>query len=175
MFSCGHPAAHHFRNEACSLSTTRLCHIKDTDSWLRFPCRRCIIVRQANGIKVKTAEDAVHDEYNDVWHIPSRCFVDVGFRTLDPFREDKLEPVSPCSPAPTILSPTSRSTSAWSHFTKDDRSKCAKLLSRVMKFRKVSPCCEERQRRGAYPAVRLEGRENRIEGRVMDDHCQSME
>lgn len=175
LFSCGHPAAHRFRNEACAVSRTRICHIKDTDSWLKFPCRRCFLICQANGAKVKTAEDAVHAPYNEIWHIPRRCFVDVGFRILEPFREDKSEPVSPTSPSPTILSPTTeKSAPTWAHFPRDDRNKCAKLLSKVMRFRKISPCCEERARRGAFPAVRLEGRENRVGGRVMDDHCESI-
>lgn len=176
FFSCGHPSTHRFRTETCAALNSRACRVNDTDSWLGFPCRRCTLVRLAHGIKIRTPPEADTLEYNDIWHIPSRCFVDVGFRTLDPFRDDESQPVSPLSPAPTILSPTTlRTSSRWSQFGKDDRSTCAKLIARVMRFKKISPCCEDRARRGAVPAVRLEGRENRIEGRLMDDHCVSVQ
>ena len=176
FFSCGHPATHRFRNSICAISFSRACRIRDMDSWLRFPCRRCTVQRLAVGIKIRTRPDSDDQGYNDIWHIPSRCFVDVGFRTLDPFRDDISPPVSPNSPAPSLTSPlTQKPTSRWSHFPKDDRNKCAKLIAKVMRFKKLSPCCENRARRGAFPAVRLEGPENRINGLVMEDHCESLQ
>ena len=171
-FGCNHPATHRYRSDTCAASHTRACRVKDTDRCLRFPCRRCLL-RQ--GIQVQIPAEHEVPEPNDIWQIPTRCFVDVGFRTLDPFGDDKSQPVSPLSPASTILSPlTGRSPSIHRRFPKDDRSKCAKLFAKVMRFKKVSPCCEERARRGAYPAVRLEELEDRIEGWVIDDHCESI-
>ena len=172
-FGCDHPATHRYRSDTCAAPHTRACRVKDTNRRLQFSCRRCLL-RQ--GINVQILAEHEITEPSDIWHIPTRCFVDVGFRTLDPFRDDKSQPVSPLSPTPTILSPlTCRTPSTRRHLPNDDRSKCAKLFAKVMRFKKISPCCEERARRGAYPAVRLEDIENRIEGRVMDDHCESLE
>ena len=171
-FSCEHPATHRYRTDVCETSQLGACRIKDTNKRLRIPCGRCLI-RQ--GIKFQIPAELQLKESEDIWHVPTRCFVDVGFRTLDPFREDQSPPTSPLSLAPTILSPTSNKRhSVWPHSPNDDSGKCAKLLARVMRFKKVNPCCEERARRGAFPAVRLEELESRNGGRMMDDHCQAM-
>ena len=172
-FSCDHPATHRYRNHTCDVSHSRACRLKDTNRRLKFQCRRCLL-RQ--GIKVQIPAEREVPQPDDVWHIPARCFVDVGFRTLDPFGEDRSQPVSPLSPAPSIRSPrTQKRPTTWPRSPKDDQGKCAKLLAKVMRFQKVSPCCEERARRGAIPAVRLEELENRVEGRLLDDHCESMQ
>jgi hypothetical protein len=172
-FNCQHPATHRFRNNTCEFSNSRACRIRDANSQLKFPCRRCLL-RQ--GFRRQIPAELECHENEQVWHIPSRCFVDVGFRTLDPFADDASEPVSPKSPATTILSPmTQKPVSPWPRSPMDERSKCAKLFAKVMRFQKVSPCCEERTRRGAIPAVRCEELNTRIEGRVMDDDCESIE
>jgi hypothetical protein len=175
FFSCGHQATHRFRNATCPTEYSKTCRVRDKNQWLKFMCRRCILRCQQQGVKVYVPTDADHKQYEDIWHIPSRCFVDVGFRNLDPFQDTSSPPVSPTSPATTLASPRSEKPPPTMRIFRDDRGKCARLMAKVMRFNKVNQCCEDRGRKGAFPAVRVEGIENRHEGRMMEDRCSALE
>ena len=111
----------------------------------------------------------------DEWQIPSRCFVDIGFRTLNPFNEEKTsEARSPISPVKTptpdypvlisLLSPVASS---------NDRNLCKRLFRRPT-TKRPNPCCARGPQFGAYEAVRIEGLDNRIGGAIRDNRSESL-
>ena len=168
-FLCSHPATHRFRNEVCESPSVRGCLVKDFTVYLRHPCQKC---RNRGMASMHTGEQ--EPEYGDVWHIPSRCFVDVGFRKLDPFREEEnSEPESSTAftpresidqdPLTPPLTPTK---------TRDaELNLCWRLLRRLT-MRKPSPCCVSERSRGALEATRIEGRDYRVDG-VIPARCES--
>ncbi|KIW30648.1 uncharacterized protein PV07_06376 [Cladophialophora immunda] len=112
---------------------------------------------------------------DDIWYVPSRCFIDVGFRTIDPFSKEQVsEPPTPTSPstrhsidddplAPP-LTPTKIKIS--------DPNICRRLLHRLT-MKKVSPCCARETQYGGYEATRIEGRDHRVNGVISDSLCES--
>ena len=174
LFNCGHEATHRFHSDMCPTARTRSCCIRDVNEWLSFPCRKCARNGHGGWKRYCAGLQQDSDTYNDVWHVPSRCFVDVGFKTLDPFaREPRSEPVSPMSPAPapTEATPARKRQSMWASFPSSNR--CSWLLEK-MRLKHSSPCCESSAQKGAFQAVRLEGCNDRIEGRIVDNHCESL-
>ena len=140
--------------------------------YLRHPCQKC----KKSGIASVGAGFGVDrsPEYDDTWHIPSRCFVDVGFQKLDPFGKGEVsEPSTPTSasirssldedPLALPLSPTKARNA--------DANICRKLLRRLT-MRKPSPCCATEAQRGGYQATRIEGRDYRVDG-FIPGRCQS--
>jgi hypothetical protein len=183
LFSCGHPATHRFRNQQCPQSMGRVCRIRDTNRLLVGECRKCIIERERRQREVSRfgAKDLAL-RYEDTWYVPTRCFIDVGFRTLDPFNtEPPSEPASPLSPLVplTPLSPPSvaitKTELAWDGLPtgKSDSSPIERLFPGLRKKTR-SPCCNDKSLADAFQAVRLEDHDARIEGRIMDNHCESV-
>jgi len=168
LFLCSHPATHRFRNEICDLPGVRGCRVRDYNVRLRHPCSKC---RNRGMASVYTGEQ--EPEYDDTWHIPSRCFVNVGFQKLDPFRVDSIEPstATATSPRPSIdedplalpLTPTR---------TKNAKQNICRRLLRRFSPRKTSPCCVGEAQNGAIEATRIEGREYRVNG-VIPARCES--
>jgi hypothetical protein len=174
LFNCGHEATHRFRTNMCPIARSRDCRIQDTNKWLGFPCRRCAKSRHSSWKRYCAGAHADSDQFVDHWAIPSRCFVDVGFRTLDPFaKEVRSVPVSPLTPnAPSLGLPRARKTqSMWVSNPASDV--CVRFMAR-MKLKRSSPCCDSSTSKGAFQAVRLEGCRDRIEGRIVENHCESM-
>ncbi len=174
LFNCSHEATHRFRSDMCSTARTRDCRIQDTNNWINFPCRKCAKSQQHLWQRWWTGSRRDSPNYDDFWHIPSRCFVDVGFRTLDPFATgNRSEPLSPLSPAPPPTESMSarKTQSIWASLQSSNR--CSRLLEK-MRLKHSSPCCETQTQQGAFPAVRLEGPSDRLQGRIVDDHCESL-
>ena len=118
--------------------------------------------------------DRVLDE---VWHVPSRCFVDVGFCNLDPFGVgENLENAAEAAVRPqrAEISPAGTHVElvASKSPVQTDRLESWKWARGDDKWR-LSPCCLQQTRNGAYQATRLEDREERIRGRIMDSFCES--
>src|SRR5271154_2991000 len=103
LYICCHPATHRFRNAVCIAPNSRICRIQDGNSTLPYSCLSCAAKGYSMPIfNISTLEpDDGKDLFKDVWHIPSRCFVDVGFRTLDPFKTgEDVEGLLRKSPVP---------------------------------------------------------------------------
>ncbi|OCT46483.1 hypothetical protein CLCR_02164 [Cladophialophora carrionii] len=112
-------------------------------------------------------------KYGDIWHIPSRCFVDVGFQKLDPFKKEESEPTSAALPSPRqsidedpLAPPPTPSKTNGS-----ESNICRKLLRRLT-LRKPAPCCISQTQEGPYEATRIEGRDYRVNG-VIPARCES--
>lgn len=178
LFRCGHPATHRFRNQLCQQSKCRVCRIKDTNKFLEGECRKCQQMPQQRQQSFRFKEPAA---FEDTWFIPTRCFVDIGYRTLDPFHsgtEPKDDSISPSTsmPPPLPISPvTPKTESAWGALTspKSEKSPLERFFPRLRRHKKTGPCCDELSLEDALQAVRLEDFEARIEGRIMDNHCES--
>ena len=171
LFSCGHAATHRFRTELCGSSKSRKCHVKDINKWLAFTCRKCSKNKQGWWKKQVAGPPPGEEEDDEVWYVPSRCFVDIGFSNLDPFAangdEEELSPRS-SSPEPVPLTPRTRSRHSYIP------QRCENFLNRMARHKKPSDCCDAVARRGAVQAVRLEGRSDRVGGRIVDNHCESI-
>lgn len=167
LFLCSHPATHRFRNTLCESPSVRGCKVHDFNVYLRCPCKKCAN-RGMPSVHMPTPEIA----FNDTWHIPSRCFVDVGYRTLNPFHEDKssepctpISPIEPPIPQQVLTPPVTP--------VKDDKNVYKRLIRRLTLRKKAGPCCAKEAQAGAFLAVRLEGREQRMYGRIQEDRCES--
>jgi hypothetical protein len=176
-FCCGHPATHRFRNQLCQQSKGRsMCRIRDVSKFIDSECRRCALDRLRRAQSSRPRPTA----FDDVWYIPTRCFVDIGFRTLDPFLSGSSEPKSPLTGVPT-LSPLTmelpRRASLWENPSspRTERSPIDKFFPKFLRLKKTSPCCDEKSFADAFQAVRLEDYDARIEGRIMDNHCESLQ
>lgn len=178
FFCCGHPATHRFRNQICPQLKGRNCRIRDTNRFIEGECRKCQQERQNRRQRPVVRS---LDSFEDVWYIPARCFVDVGFRTLDPFlSEPDPDPISPLTTVapllPLPLTPvTPKSESAWGSLKSPglERSPVQRFFPRFRRLKKSSPCCGDMTLESAFQAVRLEDYDVRIEGRIMDNHCES--
>lgn len=110
FFTCQHTASHRFRNSLCSEQPQ--CRIRDESIVVQSLCKRCQIHHDLAGQQrqrrrgrsrspsklttqlplheSRTRERETPDKIwraaeEDIWVVPRRCFVDIGFRTLDPF------------------------------------------------------------------------------------------
>lgn len=178
LFRCGHPATHRFRNQLCQQSKCRVCRIRDTNKFLEGECRKCQQIPQKRQQSSRFKEPAA---FEDTWFIPTRCFVDIGYRTLDPFHsgtepeEDSMSPLTSVPPPLPISPVTPKTESAWGLLTspKSEKSPLERFFPRLRRHKKTGPCCDELSLEDALQAVRLEDFEARIEGRIMDNHCES--
>ncbi len=168
LFLCSHPATHRFRNELCDAPGVRGCQIRDYNVYLRHPCEKC---RNRGTASMYTGEQ--EPDYEDEWHIPSRCFFDVGFQTLNPFAKESPESASSASsstrqsidedPIAPPHSPVQTKTG--------EPNICQKLLRRLT-LRKPSPCCASQAQKGPHEATRVEGRDDRVDGVILA-RCES--
>ncbi|KIX93307.1 uncharacterized protein Z520_10950 [Fonsecaea multimorphosa CBS 102226] len=173
LFLCCHPATHRFRNTLCDSPSVRGCQVRDFNIILGHPCKKC----SDHGLASMHMDLGAEQESgaDDVWYIPTRCFVDAGFRTLDPFKKaETSEPSTPTSqstrhsvdedPLTPPLTPTKIKAS--------DPNFCRRLLRRLT-LKKLSPCCTLETQYGGYEATRIEGLDNRVDGVIRDSFCES--
>lgn len=166
LYFCSHPASYRFRTGICPNPASSSCRIRDENCVLHFPCHRCSAKTRSMGERSKRTTDTNIMIAKNTWHIPSRCFIDIGFQNLDPFgtgiptesadQADSPPPLSPISRVPLFMS--------------------AKSTNMIMGegLRKPSPCCLKSRRMGAYQATRLEGLGDRHRGRIVDSFCGSL-
>jgi len=165
LFLCSHPATHRFRNAVCDAPSVWGCRIHDFNVYLRLPCTKCA----DRGMPAMYGQ---HDfAFDDQWHIPSRCFIDVGFQTLNPFDESGRRRASwtmssedPSTPPLTPLSPVP---------PKHHQDRYKRLISLLTNSKKPSPCCARETRRGAVLATRSEDEDDRPGGRIIENRCES--
>lgn len=173
FFCCGHTATHRFRNQLCSQSKGRICRIRDTNRFIEGECRKCQQDREEQRQQSRMRAPAT---FEDIWYIPTRCFVDVGFRTLDPFMgsgDMNLDPISPLTVIPPLLPLSAVSPKAES-CSGALKSPVERVLPRFRRHKNTRPCCEDLSLADAFQAVRLEDYDARPEGRIMDNHCESV-
>jgi hypothetical protein len=169
-FVCSHPATYRFRNHLCDCPSVRGCKVRDYNVYLCHPCQKC---RNIGMPSIYTCGD--EPKHTDVWHIPSRCFVDVGFRSINPFREEDDDSKPGSSTALSRrqstdegpLTPPAIPTKA----VPAESNVCWRLLRRLT-VRKPTPCCAIETLRGALEATRIEGRDCRVAG-VIPARCES--
>jgi len=179
FFCCGHPATHRFRNQLCQQSEGRSCRIRDTNKFLEGQCRRCA---QDYEKQKRRQQSRVRDPkvFEDTWYIPARCFVDIGYRTLDPFRAeadiDLVSLLTTISPSLPVSPVTPKTGSVWGALPslKAEKGPVARIFPVFRRHKKASPCCDEISVADAFQAVRLEDYNARVEGRITDNHCESV-
>ena len=186
VFKCSHRATYRYRTSVCQTASRRKCYIWDQTSVLPFPCRNCVVPDRQNrrrcgggGLKESSQQEGglPYRLLDETWHVPSRCFVDVGFKTLDPFgmgedRKNATETAVPSQRAE--ISPfrmhvelvASRSP------VRTDQSGSWKCARGIEKWR-LSSCCLQETRNGAYQATRLEDWGDRLRGMIADSFCES--
>ena len=197
LYTCSHAATHRFRTRICAALPNRLaCAIRDENDFVPYVCATCATKGRSGCLSLARRNAALEiadavEEYHDTWFVPSRCFVDVGFRTLDPFRgkDDGAGGVairsspspSPPQPEPNLTTvgnaPASlvdASPAVRSRDAVDGGERRGPVVNGQQK-RQFSTCCLRARQGGAYEATRLEGCEDRICGRIADSFCSSTE
>jgi hypothetical protein len=185
LFVCSHQATHRFRTSVCRQANRGRCKIYDATEILSFPCMDCAAIVKD---KRRKCGDGRHRPFqeecplpngllNTTWHVPSRCFVDAGFQTLDPFGvpEDRE------NAAQTLVRPHTAEFSPSGMHMGLVANRSPVLTDKRGRWRvskgnqnwQLSSCCLRETREGAYEATRLEGREERINGRIIDSFCES--
>jgi len=170
LYVCAHPASYRFRTSICRNPASTLCHIRDGNSVLPYRCTKCEAKASTRNARQATERARQRTDINimvakNTWHVPSRCFIDIGFQNLDPFGVgNQKKKVEQADPRPT-LSPITRVPSTLD----------GKRASRIVADppRQPSPCCLKGTKMGAYQATRLEGVEDRQRGKIMDSFCRS--
>lgn len=170
LYLCSHSATYRFRTSICRNPAASSCRIRDENSILPYACSKCTArTRTRNGRqageRIRQSTDINIIVAKNIWYIPSRCFIDTGFQSLDPFgtgseaesddQAGSQSPLSPISRVPLIM----------------DGSRANNIATRQP--RQPSPCCVKSRRMGAYQATRLEGIEDRQRGRIVDSFCGS--
>jgi hypothetical protein len=184
FFVCSHQATHRFRTSVCRQTNRGRCKIYEANEVLSFPCIDCAAIFNDKRRKCGDGRDRPFQEQgplpsrflNTTWHVPSRCFVDAGFQTLDPFgvledRENAAQTLvqlhtGEFSPSGTRMEPVANRSSVLS----DKRGRWR--VSKGNQNWQLSSCCLRETRAGAYQATRLEGREERSDGRIVDSFCE---
>lgn len=181
LYLCCHPATNRFRNTACDNHSGRGCRPRDFNVYLAYPCRECC----KNGMQsVDTGVDKTDFVFSDTWYIPSRCFIDSGFRTLDPFQDEPMSSLPSTPVITSVVDPPSRpgsciappeTTPPFTPFwLKDELSLYRKLFRRVTKRKQaLSTCCAREKRNGPVQRTRLEGRDFRRAGKIVENRCEA--
>jgi hypothetical protein len=185
LFVCSHQATHRFRTSVCRQANRGKCKIYDATEILSFPCMDCAAIVNDKRRKCGDGHDRPFQEQgplpnrflNITWHVPSRCFVDAGFQSLDPFgvlegRGNAAQTLAQLhrggfSPLGTHIEPVANRSPVLT----DERGRWR--ASKGNQNWQLSSCCLRETRAGAYQATRLECREERSNGRIMDSFCES--
>lgn len=95
--------------------------------------------------------------FDDTWYIPTILFVDVGFRSLDPFQDDRSSvPKTSTSAIDESLIPPEMVIPGTTPTTAPRRKSFYKrLVDRLIK-NKLKPCCAEMDQSGVLTDIRLE-------------------
>jgi hypothetical protein len=185
LYVCSHQATHRFRTGVCRNAICGRCTIHDETEVLSYPCMDCAALVSKNQHRCGHGRGRMWQKQgplssrllNATWHVPSRCFVDVGFQTLDPFgvglhQED---------PEQTLVRSQRADISPFGEHVElvGNRSPVETVQHGRWKFARgneiwsLSPCCLRETGYGAYQATRLEGPDERVSGRIMDSFCES--
>lgn len=167
VYACLHTASYRFRTSICRNPAKASCRIRDENCFLPYSCPKCAgKLRLRNG---KLARERITGQTDPntmiakmTWHVPSRCFIDTGFRNLNPFGTE-VEKSSEHRAGPG---------SSLSHICKVPPTVNERSADGGQP-RQSSPCCTESTRTGAYQATRLEGVRDRRRGRIVDSFCGS--
>lgn len=147
IFRCDHPATGRFRNELCASPGVRGCWTHDTTTYLRYPCKKCAM----QDVWMMTPVPVDDGPYNDTWYIPSICFVDVGFRSLDPFQDDRRSvPKTSTSDIDESLIPPEMVIPEATPTTAPRRKSFYKRLVDRLINKRPSPCCAEANQSGDF-------------------------
>ena len=171
LYNCLHPASYRFRTCVCRNPASSSCRVRDENSFLLYTCPKCASKSRTRNGKQASGRNKQDIDINimvakKTWHVPSRCFIDTGFRNLDPFRtQTKIEAANNAG----LQSP--QSTISKAPLIMDGSNTNARNAEQL---RQPSPCCLKSGRLGAYQATRLEGIEDRQRGRIMDSLCGSL-
>lgn len=98
-YGCGHEATKPFRAAVCLLPCTPACEVRFRILRLPWHCPRCLwgVHENTPGMNRSTILPMDYQEGSGpafsetFWHIPTRCFIDPGFVTLDPFAADRVK------------------------------------------------------------------------------------
>jgi hypothetical protein len=185
LFLCSHQATHRFRTAVCRNANRGGCGIYDETEVLSYPCKNCAALMSTKGPRRSHGDDRRWRKprplptrlLNASWYVPSRCFVDVGFQTLDPFgvgvhQEDTTEPQA-CSQRAEISPLGWHREIVVSKSAVETAQQGSWKATRGDKMWSFSLCCHRASRRGGYEATRLEGPDERISGRIVDSFCES--
>src|SRR5271170_89636 len=185
LFVCSHQATHRFRTGVCWQANRGRCKIYDATEILSFPCMDCAAIVNNKRRKRGDGRGGSFPQkgplpnrlLHTTWHVPSRCFVDVGFQTLDPFsvRDDQENPAETVGRSQRVEFLPARMpmelVANQSPVLTDKRGRWR--VSKGNQNWQLNSCCLRKTREGAYQATRLEDREERINGRIMDSFCES--
>jgi hypothetical protein len=185
IYVCSHPATHRFRTGVCRNATHRRCTIHDETEVLSYPCMDCAALLSKKRRRSGDGRDRPWEMQGPpskrllsaTWHVPSRCFVDVGFQTLDPFGVGLHKE----APAETLVrSQTAEISPFGTHMelvpsrNPVQVEQCGRWkLARSNEKWPLSHCCQMETRDGAYESTRLEGPAERLNGRIADSFCES--
>lgn len=185
LFLCSHQATHRFRTGVCRNANRDRCSISDETEVLSYPCKGCAALtskmgrRRGDGGERRWQMPHPFPErlLNVSWYVPSRCFVDVGFQTLDPFgvgehQEDIAEPLAYSQRAEISPSGGDREIMV-SRRPVETLQHGSWKAPRGNEMWSLSLCCHRATRQGGYQATRLEGLDERISGRIVDSFCES--
>lgn len=104
FFVCGHAATDQFRDGVCARPDVPNCY-RDHPRAITLP-KLCVACQQKyNELSSTQKRDVMHGEIgrrhewataneqpmNQIWQIPSRCFIDPGFQRIDPFAADGIK------------------------------------------------------------------------------------
>ncbi|KAJ4505911.1 hypothetical protein HRR83_008426 [Exophiala dermatitidis] len=175
FFLCCHPATHRFRNTVCADPDVRGCVVHDYNVYLRQPCKKCA---NQGWPATCTAGAEQPFAFDDTWYIPSRCFVDVGFRTLNPFASNDGVDVASTLPLPIEPATEQGTTPSEQGMTPPEppsrRSRrLREMMIQRLAMRRLADCCAKETRAGAYEAVRIESRDHRNHGTLPGNRCDS--
>ena len=183
LYLCSHPATYRFRTALCSTPNRRKCRVRDDSLILPYACSRCEARNKTRAGRAwanltRRCRDVEAEAKEQIWYVPSRCFVDVGFRTLNPF-ETGVDEIDPCSSprrpplSAGIVSPLSELAMVAQLGMRDVAGRGRLCAMAAHDKRQPSPCCLRERKMGAFKATRLEGSEYRIRGKIIDSFCKS--
>jgi len=185
LFACRHQATGYFRVRVCNYAGSPSCQIKKTSIPIPKMCHDC--KRGAERIdpalpgKIESSEHQHQHKAiltdNYVWHIPTRCFHDPGFTTLDPFAADRAkqrrevhfdEQISCRRIGTSIRSNASSLGEKWHEFKKPSHPRCfQEQLSQSL----IGGCCNRHKTLATHGRP---GWARAIDARTFDDRCTSL-
>jgi hypothetical protein len=185
IYICSHRATHRFRTGVCRNATHGRCTIHDETEVLSYPCIDCAALVSKKRRRSGDGRDRPCEMQGPpskrllsaTWHVPSRCFVDVGFQTLDPFSVGLHNE----EPAETLVRPLRAEISPFGMHMELVASRSSVQVEQHGRWRlarsnekwPLSQCCQMETSYGAYESTRLEGPGERVNGRIVDSFCVS--
>lgn len=168
MFLCQHEATAKFRDTVCDSPGVRGCVVKNVKIQLTEPCMKCSL-RGRKAMRTQVPEPA----FDDVWHVRSVCFVDIGFRSLHPFQErnasDSVRPETPAEP-PILGNGQSLNRTPC----KKNPSLYKRIMMRLTTRKRAKSACRAKDDEGSpFLATGIESTEHSTRGVNKKDRCES--